>query len=78
MTTHQSHRRLKPARVAPRLRAASSLYFPCPRAAYRTQLCFKLCAPVNGIGDCGRAAGHAQLGRTQLAILEHSLRSARA
>jgi hypothetical protein len=26
------------------------------------------------MGDCGRAAGHAQLGRTQLAILEHSRR----
>jgi hypothetical protein len=73
--THQSTRRFKPARVSPALRAAAR-YFPCPRANYRTQLCFKLCEPVNGIGDCGRAAGHAQLSRIQLAILEHAQRSA--
>jgi hypothetical protein len=30
------------------------------------------------MGDCGRAAGHAQLGRTQLAILEYSRRPDRA
>jgi len=72
----EGRRRLKPARVSPSLRAASERYFPCPRANYRTQLCFKLCEPVNGIGDCGRAAGHAQLSRIQLAILEHSQRSA--
>jgi len=74
--THSGSRRFKPARVSPALRAATDRYFPCPRASYRTQLCFKLCEPVNGIGDCGRAAGHAQLDRYQLAILEHAQRSA--
>ncbi len=54
---------------------AVSLYFPCPRTSYRSQLCFALCAPVNGMGECGRAAGHAQLGRTQRAILLASRRS---
>jgi len=74
--THQSSLRFKPARVSPGLRAATERYFPCPRANYRTQVCFKLCEPVDGIGDCGRVAGHAQLSRIQLAILEHLQRSA--
>jgi hypothetical protein len=52
-----------------------TLYFPCPRANYRTQLCFALCAPVDGMGECGRAAGHAHLGRTQKAILVAKLRT---
>jgi len=72
--TYQGRRRLKPARLSPSLRATADRYYPCPRANYRTQLCFKLCQPVNGIGDCGRAAGHAQLDRYQLAILSHSQR----
>jgi hypothetical protein len=53
---------------------ASSLYFPCPRTSYRSQLCFALCRPVDGLGECGRSAGHAQLGRTQRAILNAKLR----
>ncbi len=62
---------LKPSRP---IAAGSSLYFPCPRASYRTQLCFALCSPVDGMGECGRAAGHAHLGRTQKAILGSKLR----
>jgi hypothetical protein len=54
---------------------ATSLYFPCPRTSYRSQLCFALCTPVDGLGECGRSAGHARLGRTQRAILDAKLRS---
>jgi hypothetical protein len=74
MNTNHSRRRLAGARVARLQVAGGSRYFPCLRTANRTQLCFALCQPVGGMGDCGRAAGHAQLGRTQLAILEHSRR----
>jgi hypothetical protein len=66
---------LKPPR---RITSGSSLYYPCPRANFRTQLCFALCTPENGLGECGRSAGHAQLGRTQLAILEALRRSSGA
>jgi hypothetical protein len=72
------NRTLKAVRVAPGLPAGGARYFPCPRTANRTLLCFSLCRPVDGMGECGRAAGHAQLGRTQLAILEYSRRPARA
>jgi hypothetical protein len=75
MRANPSSRRLKAARVAPGLLAGGSLYFPCPLTGNRTQLCFALCRPVDGMGDCGRAAGHAQLGRTQSAILEHLSRT---
>ena len=77
MRAQHSNRRWKTPRVASHLAAGGSLYFPCPRTGNRTLLCFALCRPVDGMGDCGRAAGHAQLGRTQLAILEHSRRLAR-
>jgi len=78
MTANHSNRILKAVPAASGRPARGSLYFPCPRTANRSQLCFALCRPVDGMGDCGRAAGHAQLGRTQLAILEYSRRSARA
>jgi hypothetical protein len=71
MRTNQINRRLKPVRVPSGFLAGESRYFPCPLTGNRTQLCFALCRPVDGMGECGRAAGHAQLGRTQLAILEH-------
>jgi hypothetical protein len=74
MIANHSNRRLTVRRVISFPQAGGSRYFPCPRTANRTQLCFALCRPVGGMGDCGRAAGHAQLGRTQLAILEHSRR----
>ena len=72
------NRMLKAVRRASGAPAGGARYFPCPRAGNRTLLCFSLCRPVDGMGDCGRAAGHAQLGRTQLAILEYSRRPARA
>jgi hypothetical protein len=50
-------------------RSAAPNYTWCTRTANRTTLCFRLCRPVEGMGECGRVAGHAQLGRTQLAIL---------
>jgi hypothetical protein len=50
--------------------SAAPDYTWCSRTANRTSLCFRLCRPVAGRGECGRVAGHAFLGRTQLAILE--------
>jgi hypothetical protein len=49
-------------------------YFRCPRAGSRTHRCYAICVPVAGLGDCGRVAGHAQLGRTQQAILDRRRR----
>lgn len=77
MSPNYRNRRLKAPRMTSVPLAGGTRYFPCPRTANRTQLCFALCRPVDGMGDCGRVAGHARLGRTQLAILEHSRRQAR-
>jgi hypothetical protein len=52
-----------------RKQSANPNYTWCSRTANRTSLCFRLCQPTKGMGECGRVAGHAQLGRTQLAIL---------
>jgi hypothetical protein len=41
----------------------------CPRTKSRTNWCYALCTPKNGIGECGRPAYHAYLGRRQKAIL---------
>jgi hypothetical protein len=47
----------------------------CPRTKSRSTWCHAHCVPsADGLGDCGRLAGHALLGRTQLAILEHKER----
>lgn len=42
----------------------------CPRTKSRTNWCYALCTPENGIGECGRPSYHAYRGRTQRAILE--------
>jgi hypothetical protein len=60
-----------------RRRSAAPNYTWCARTANRTTLCFRLCHPVAGRGDCGRIAGHAFLGRTQLAILAQRRRDQR-
>jgi hypothetical protein len=46
----------------------------CPRTKNRSNWCHAWCTPRAGIGDCGRVAPHALLGRTQQAILSHKLR----
>ena len=46
----------------------------CPLTKNRTNWCYAMCVPENGLGLCGRPAGHAQLSKTQLAILEHRRR----
>jgi hypothetical protein len=43
----------------------------CPLTRNQSNWCFAICSPVDGKGTCGRAAPHAVLGRTQLAILKH-------
>jgi hypothetical protein len=48
--------------------SAAPNYTWCTRSTNRTSLCFRLCRPIAGLGECGRPAGHAYLGRTQLAI----------
>jgi len=56
-------------------RSAAPSYTWCTRTANRTTLCFRLCEPVEGLGECGRVAGHAHLGRTQLAIITQRQRA---
>ncbi len=41
----------------------------CPRTKNRSNWCYAFCTPKNGLGECGRPAAHALLGRTQRAIL---------
>ncbi len=43
----------------------------CPKTKSRTNWCYALCRPDNGIGDCGRPAFHAYRSRIQKAILEN-------
>jgi hypothetical protein len=43
----------------------------CPLTKNRSNWCYKMCAPKDGIGYCGRVAAHGILGRTQSAILAH-------
>ena len=40
----------------------------CPLTKNRSAWCYRLCAPVDGLGACGRVAPHALRGRTDLAI----------
>ena len=46
----------------------------CPLTKNRTNWCYAMCVPEKGIGICGRPAGHAELSKTQIAILEHRRR----
>lgn len=50
----------------------------CPYNGRQVSFCRGLCAPIAGVGACGRLAPHAMLGRTQLAIARHTARTARA
>ena len=40
----------------------------CPLTKNRSAWCYRLCAPEDGLGLCGRIAPHALRGRTDLAI----------
>jgi hypothetical protein len=75
MSVSADNHTLKAVRRVPAHLAGGSRYFPCPLTGNRTQLCFSLCRPVGGIGDCGRTAGHAQLSRIQRGILDHLRRT---
>jgi hypothetical protein len=41
----------------------------CPRTKNRSNWCYRMCVPHDGVGQCGRVAPHAVMGRTQQAIL---------
>ncbi|MHC4208217.1 MAG: hypothetical protein ACYTE6_15590 [Planctomycetota bacterium] len=40
----------------------------CPLTKHRSAWCYRLCAPMDGLGVCGRVAPHALRGRTDMAI----------
>ena len=40
----------------------------CPLTKNRSAWCYRLCAPEDGFGVCGRIAPHGLRGRTDLAI----------
>ncbi|MCU0727372.1 MAG: hypothetical protein MUE73_16560 [Planctomycetes bacterium] len=48
----------------------------CPLTRNRTNHCFGLCLPQDGLGTCGRVAPHAIIGRTLRAILAYNARRA--
>lgn len=48
--------------------SASRGNWGCPLTRSRTNWCYRMCVPVNGLGLCGRIAPHTLRGRTDLAI----------
>jgi hypothetical protein len=40
----------------------------CPLTKNRSNWCYRMCDPVDGLGVCGRIAPHSLKGRTDLAI----------
>jgi hypothetical protein len=46
----------------------------CPLTKNRSNWCYRMCAPVNGLGQCGRVAPHTLRGRTDLAIERYNAR----
>jgi hypothetical protein len=55
-------------RKAPHLDRLTATVITCPYNGHQVGWCKGLCAPIAGVGFCGRPAAHALLGRTQLAI----------
>ncbi len=47
-------------------------FLGCPMTKNKTPWCFRMCAPQNGIGQCGRIAAHSLSGRTQEAIRSYN------
>ncbi len=60
----------KKKRKVRRKRTTVRTVWGCPRTKNRSSWCYGMCTPVNGLGECGRPAGHDMLSRTQLAILK--------
>ncbi len=46
----------------------------CVMTHSRTQWCYGICKPKNGLGACGRLFPHALKGRTQMAIARYNAR----
>lgn len=71
--------RSKPEGKAARLEMHIATVVRCPFNGHQVGWCRGLCTPVAGVGHCGRPAGHAMMGRTQLAIAaQQALRLAAA
>ena len=47
-------------------------FLTCPLNGHQVCFCRGLCEPVDTLGQCGRVAPHAMVGRTQLAIAAHN------
>ncbi len=60
--------RPKDERNAVRLETRIATAVTCPYNGHQVGGCRGLCAPVAGVGHCGRPAAHALMGRTQRAI----------
>jgi hypothetical protein len=44
----------------------------CPRYGHRVTWCRQICTPIDSMGDCGRLAPHAMVGKTQAAIAAYN------
>lgn len=44
----------------------------CPRYGHRVTWCRQICTPIGTLGDCGRLAPHAMVGKTQAAIAAYN------
>lgn len=63
-----------PGRVGKKKRTIRTTW-GCPLTKNRTNWCYAMCTPEDGMGYCGRPAGHAQLSKTQKAILAYNLKT---
>jgi len=68
--TYMAGRLLKPRSNKPVRTVGTYPRDACPLLRYRNCWCRGLCAPREGIGECGRPAPHAMMGRTQKAIAQ--------
>jgi len=59
---------LRRAPQRPRVALRPYTTLPCPYNGFQVSFCRGLCAPIAGVGSCGRLAPHALHGRTQRAI----------
>lgn len=44
----------------------------CPKYGHRITWCRQICTPIDEMGDCGRLAPHAMIGKTQAAIAAYN------
>ncbi len=61
------------------IRLRSQTVLRCPMNGHQVSFCRGLCTPSScGVGQCGRLAPHALLGKTQAAVIQYEKRRLQA